>query len=163
RDPFARWEAGQQVATRALLDRVAALQSGAVSAPLDPYLVAAMRRTLADADGDPAFAAEALTLPGEPFLAGQLPVVDVDVIHAARETAGAQLGRALGAEFAAAYRSLADTGPYRIDGASIGRRALRNACLAYLAAADPQNGAALAKAQFEAAANMTDVLAALLV
>ncbi len=62
-----------------------------------------------------------------------------------------------------AYQALADAGPYRIDGASIGRRALRNACLAYLAAADPAHGAALAKAQFDAAANMTDVLAALAV
>jgi aminopeptidase N len=38
---------------------------------------------------------------------------------------------------------------------------LRNVCLAYLAAADPANGAALAKAQFDAAGNMTDALAAL--
>ena len=33
------------------------------AAPLDPDLVAAMRQTLADADRDPAFAAEALSLP----------------------------------------------------------------------------------------------------
>jgi len=64
-------------------------------------------------------------------------------------------------ELAAAYVALADAGPYRIDGASIGRRALRNTCLAYLAAAGPERGAALAKAQFDARANMTDVLAAL--
>jgi aminopeptidase N len=69
----------------------------------------------------------------------------------------------LAAEFATAYRELADAGPYSIDGASIGRRALRNTCLAYLAAADPGKGAALAMAQFEAGQNMTDVLAALTV
>ena len=108
-----------------------------------------MRRILADADRDPAFAAEALTLPSEAFLADQLAVVDVEAIHAARESARAALGEALAAEFAAAYRALADAGPYKIDGTSIGRRALRNACLAYLAAADPENGAALALAQFE--------------
>jgi aminopeptidase N len=38
---------------------------------------------------------------------------------------------------------------------------LRNACLAYLAASDPEKGAQLALAQFEAGRNMTDVLAAL--
>jgi aminopeptidase N len=162
-EPFARWEAGQQVATHVLLDRIAALRGGRVAAALDPDLVAAMRRTLDDADSDPAFAAEALTLPSESFLADQLPVVDVDAIHAARETARAELGQALRAELAAAYRSLAYTGPYQIDGASIGRRALRNTCLAYLAAADSERGAALAKAQFDAGANMTDVLAALTV
>src|SRR5271170_2818080 len=62
-DPFARWEAGQQVAARALLDRVEALRGGRAPAALAPDLVAAMRQTLADAGHDPAFAAEALTLP----------------------------------------------------------------------------------------------------
>ena len=97
------------------------------------------------------------------FLADQLTVVDVDAIHAAREAARGAIGAALAAEFAGSLRRLADPGPYRIDGASIGRRALRNACLAYLAAADPAKGAALAKAQFDAGRNMTDVLAALAV
>ncbi|TMJ65840.1 MAG: aminopeptidase N [Alphaproteobacteria bacterium] len=162
-EPFARWEAGQQVATKILLDRIGAHQRGEAPAPLDPDLIAAMRRILADAERDPAFAAEALSLPSEAFLADQLSVVDVDAIHAAREGARAALGEALAAEFAAAYRELADAGPYSIDGTSIGRRALRNACLGYLAAADPEKGAALAMAQLKAAQNMTDVLAALTV
>ena len=169
-DPFARWEAGQEVASRALLDRVEGFrraaelgQREAEPAPLDPDLVAAMRRSLADAGADPAFAAEALALPGEAFLADRMAVADVDAVHRARETARAEIGRALQAEFAAGYQALAEAGPYRVDGASIGRRALRNACLFYLAAADPAHGAALAKAQFDAAANMTDVLAALAV
>jgi aminopeptidase N len=162
-EPFARWEAGQQVATKILLDRIAGHQRGETPAPLEPDLVAAMRGILADADRDQAFAAEALTLPSEGFLADQLAVVDVDAIHAAREGARAALGRALAAEFAAGYRDLAAAGPYSIDGTSIGRRALRNACLAYLAAADPAKGAVLALAQFETGQNMTDVLAALTV
>jgi aminopeptidase N len=162
-EPFARWEAGQQVATQLLLDRIAAHRRGEASAPIDLDLVAAMRATLADADHDPSFAAEALTLPSEAFLADQLAIVDVDAIHAAREAARAALGKALAAEFAAAYQALADAGPYRIDGRSIGRRALRNASLAYLTAADPEQGAALAMAQFDTARNMTDVLAALMV
>ncbi len=162
-EPFARWEAGQQVATRILLDRIAACRRGEPPAPLDPDLEAAMQRTLADADRDPAFAAEALSLPSEPFLADQLAVADVDAVHTVREAARAAIGRALAAEFAAAYRALADAGPYRIDGVAIGRRALRNTALAYLAAADVERGAALAKAQFDAGGNMTDVLAALAV
>jgi aminopeptidase N len=162
-EPFARWEAGQQVATRVLLDGIEARRSGEGPAPLDPNLVTALRRILADADRDPAFAAEALTLPSEAFLADQLAVVDVDPIHAARESARVELGRALSMELASAYVALADAGPYHIEGAAIGRRALRNTCLAYIAAADAERGAALAKAQFDTRANMTDVLAALAV
>jgi aminopeptidase N len=160
-EPFARWEAGQEVATRALLDRVEALRRGAAPSPLDPDLVAAMRQILADAGNDPAFAGEALVLPSESFLADQMAVADIDAVHGARETARGEIGRALIAEFAAAYQT--PTGPYRIDGASIGRRALRNASLAYIAAADPDKGAELAKTQFDTTANMTDSLAALAV
>ncbi len=162
-EPFARWEAGQEVAARALLGRVEILRRGAAPGPIDPDLVAAMRQTLADAARDPAFAAEALALPTESLLADQLATIDVDAVHAARDTARTEIGQALLAEFAAAYEVLADPGPYRIDGAAIGRRALRNTSLAYIAAADPKRGAALAQAQFDAAANMTDVLAALTV
>src|SRR5262249_7894016 len=124
---------------------------------------AAFRRVLADAEHDPAFAAEALILPSEAFLADQLEVVDVDAIHTARETARIEIGRALSIELASAYVALADSGPYQIDGTALGRRALRNTCLGYLAAADAEKGAALAKAQFDARDNMTDVLAALTV
>jgi len=162
-EPFARWEAGQQVATRILLDGVEALRRGVAAQPLDPDLVTAMRCTLAEADRDPAFAAEALSLPSEAFLADQLAVVEVDAIHVSRESTRAALGRALSMELAGAYVGLADPGPHQIDGTSIGRRTLRNVCLAYLAAADPERGAALAKAQFDAGANMTNVLAALAV
>ena len=160
-DPVARWDAGQQVATRMLLERVAAYQRGQAMPPLDPDVVAAMRQTLADADRDPAFAAEAMALPSEANLADEMPVVAVEAIHAARDSARAALGQALAEPLAETYRRLADPGPYRIDGHSIGRRALRNVCLAYLAAGDRASGARLAKAQFDAEANMTDVLAAL--
>ena len=60
----------------------------------------------------------------------------------------------------ATYQRLDDPGEYRIDGLSIGHRALRNVCLGYLAAAGA-DGIALARAQFDAGRNMTDVLAAL--
>jgi aminopeptidase N len=177
-DPVARWDAGQQVAIRILLDRVAAHQQAAEQGPpassrhaggtpalqmpsLDPDLVAAIRQTLADGDHDPAFAAEALILPSEATLADEMKIVDPEAIHAARETARAEIAIALREPFAAAYRRLADPGPYKTDGLSIGRRALRNVSLSYLAAGDPASGARVAKAQFDAGANMTDVLAAL--
>ncbi|MGE5270374.1 MAG: aminopeptidase N [Thiohalocapsa sp.] len=165
-DPVARWDAGQQVATRMLLDQVAAYRDGQPVAAVDPDVIAAMRQTLADADRDPAFAAEALMLPSETTLAEEMAVVAVEAIHAVRDNARAAIGETLADPLNDAYRRLTDAGPYRIDGRSIGRRALRSACLGYLAAADRAAGARLAKAQFDAAqagrgANMTDVLAAL--
>ena len=161
-DPFVRWESGQQYATQLLLAMAAAWRRGETPV-VDQGLIDALAATLRDADADPAFAAEALTLPGEAFLADYMAVADVDAIHAARDSARTAIGRALNAALRATYERLTDKGPYQIDGISIGRRALRNACLAYLAADGSADGIARAKAQFDAGQNMTDVLAALAV
>ncbi|HUI35749.1 MAG TPA: aminopeptidase N [Stellaceae bacterium] len=160
-DPVARWDAGQRAATAVLLERVALWREGKRLSPLDPDLVEAARHNLTNSVGDRAFAAEALLLPSELTLADEMTVVDVEAIHAVREEARAGIAAALANEFAAVYRELADPGPYTTDGAAIGRRALRNVCLGYLAAGNSRDGARLAKAQFDAQHNMTDVLAAL--
>jgi aminopeptidase N len=161
-DPFVRWESGQQYATYLMLEMAAAWRRGEKPG-LEQGVIDALAATLRGADTDPAFAAEALVLPGEAFLADQMEIADVDAIHAVRDAARAAIGRALRAELRAAYDRLTDAGEYRIDGNAIGRRSLRNACLGYLAANGEAEGVALAKAQFDAAQNMTDVLAALAV
>jgi aminopeptidase N len=158
-DPFVRWESGQQYATRVLLDLIPVWHRNEIL-PIDPGLIEAMSETLAQSDKDPAFVAEALSLPGEGFLADQMDVADVDAIHAVRDAARMAIAEALHDRLRATYDHYTDTGPYSIDGAAIGRRSLRNTCLAYLSAGgDP----ALAKRQFDTAGNMTDQLVALAV
>ena len=103
------------------------------------------------------------SLPGEAYLADQQEIVDPDALHAARQAARIAIGQALHEDLRATYERLADPGPYRIDGAAIGQRALRNTCLAYLVAAGDTDSVRLAKAQVDQGANMTDVLAALAV
>jgi aminopeptidase N len=158
-DPFVRWDSGQQYAAAFMLEQVARVQRG--EAPgFDPALAEAVANTLSGADADPAFAAEALVLPGEGFLADQMETADPEAIHTVRRHLRQQIGTRCGAALRAAYTALTEDGPYRIDGRSIGRRSLRNSCLAYLAAAG-EEGVALAAAQYRAATNMTDQLAAL--
>ncbi len=161
-DPFVRWELAQQYATHLLLAMAASWRRDETP-ELDHGLIDALAATLREADADHAFAAEALSLPGEAFLADQMAVADVDAIHAVRDSARTAIGQALRDDLRATYERLTDSGPYRIDGAAIGRRALRNACLAYLAAGGDADGIARAKAQFDAGQNMTDVLASLAV
>jgi aminopeptidase N len=156
-DPFVRWESGQQFAASALLGMVAAIQAGDEPA-VDPALIEAMSSAL---DQEPAFAAEALALPGDAMLADKMDVVDADAIHAARNMARSAIGRTLSGKLRALYDNLTDTSGYTIDGPAIGRRSLRNACLSYLVAAGDAAAVQLAKAQFDAGQNMTDVLAAL--
>jgi aminopeptidase N len=156
-DPFVRWDSGQQYATTLLLDGIDLLARGERMYP-DQGLIDAMRETLHGAAADPAFAAEALILPGEAFLADQMKVVDVEHIHQARQHLRAELGLALQAPFRDTYHAMQDDGPYAPDGAAIGRRSLKNVCLGYLCAAGDID---LVQAQYAAGRNMTDVLAAL--
>jgi aminopeptidase N len=158
-DPFVRWDSGQQYAAMALLDMVAALQQGDTPT-IDPGLVDAAGAAL---EQEPAFAAEALVLPAETTLADMMTVVDADSIHTARDLTRTAIGKALSERLRAVYDSLTDHGPYENDGAAIGRRSLRNACLAYLVATGDAAAVRLAKAQFDAGQSMTDVLAALAV
>ncbi|HVC63331.1 MAG TPA: aminopeptidase N [Acetobacteraceae bacterium] len=161
-DAFVRWESGQQYATQVLLGQIEPWRHGAPLGTPDG-LIAAAAATLTGAAADPAFAAEAMLLPSEAFLADQMAVADPDAIHAVREAARAAIGAYLAPILQAAYEQSAEAGPYQIDGASIGRRALRNVCLAYIAAGNHRYGATLAKSQFDSWRNMTDVLAALAV
>jgi aminopeptidase N len=159
-DPFARWDAGQQYAGQMLLDMVAAFRRGD-TLDIEAGLVEAVEATLEGAVSDSAFAAEAMTLPSEMALMDQMKQIDVDGVHAARRFARQAIGEALWPKLAAAYERLGDRGPYRTDGASIGRRALRNICLSYMVATGRDEAVVLAKQQFDADDNMTDVLAAL--
>src|SRR5690606_13198546 len=111
---------------------------------------------------DPDFAAQIILLPSEQTLAQILGQdVDVDAIHAARERLRASIAAQAKDALLSAYHRMEVTGPYRPDADHAGRRALRNACLGYLAAAPGREGVALAAAQFRDADNMTDSIAAL--
>ena len=156
-DPFNRWDALQQYATIVLLEAVQGQQMGQPFA-LDEGLREAIAATLRDAARDPAFAAEALLLPGESLLADAMDVVDPDAIRDVREATRKALGLALQAEFAAAYASFGETDAADVSGPAMARRAMKNTALGYLCAAGDNSRAA---GQFKSSANMTDRLAAL--
>ena len=159
-DSFNRWEAGQRLASRLILAASSTLAAG--EAPVWPEgFVTAVARVLEGAAADPAFAAEALSLPGEATLAEQMEVVDPDALHAARNGLRLHLAEQLGAQFAACYERMSSTDAYQPDAQAAGRRALRNLCLSYLSEIDSVENRALALAQFNAADNMTDQFAAL--
>jgi aminopeptidase N len=161
-DGFVRWDAGQQLMVSALREVEAALARGD-EPTLDPALRSAVASLLAEQAPDPAVAAQMLTLPGESYLvelAAHAGGADIDGIHGAREWLRRALAAALEQEFLACFERNAPAGPYAPSGSQIGRRSLRNTCLAYLATRG-ETGLAPARAQFAAADNLTDRLTAL--
>ncbi|WP_084462844.1 aminopeptidase N [Oceanibaculum pacificum] len=157
-DEFNRWEAGQALARRLMLDMVAARSAGREMAVADSF-VDAFRRVLTDEGVDPAFRAQALALPSEGDLGESMATIDVDGIHAAREHLRRVLAERLKPEMTTIYHAMAVRG-VQLDGPAIGKRALRNLLLGYLAGLDA-DGLALAEAQFQSAQVMTDSVAAL--
>jgi aminopeptidase N len=163
-DAFNRWEAGQRLATRLLLAGIA--QGGQGSDWISAAFLDACARVLADGlAGDPALAAEALALPSETVLADSVAAagkaIDPDAIFNARIALRRALAAHCRAQFEAAWAALAPTEPYAPDGAQLGRRALRNTCLGYLAEAAPLEMAPRLAALIANDGNMTDVFAAL--
>jgi aminopeptidase N len=157
-DDFMRWEAAQLLGQREILANVGRYAKG-VEPILQPELVEAFQALLSDADSDPALVAEALALPGEDYLGEQMPVIDVDGIHAARKFVKSGLGNTLRDAFMARYTSMSGSGPYSKAPGEMARRSLRNVCLSFLLETDA--GVEMALAQLDSSDNMTDSLAAL--
>ena len=151
-DAFNRWEAGQRLMATIILEHG--------GEPSQEFL-AACARVLEGSAADPAFAAEALALPSESFLAEQMHVVDPDALHAARNGLRRRIAQALRGRLLAVYEANATSGPYSPDAASAGRRALRNLCLGFLMELADDEARALCLAQYERADNMTESFAAL--
>ncbi len=159
-DAFNRWEAGQALATRILLKGVEEIRAGHTMQVPTSY-AEAIGRVLSDGSKDPAFAAECLQLPGEGFLAERMEVADPDAIHQARAHLMREIATRYRTRFEGAFRHFAVQGPYSPDAAAAGRRALRNAALAYVSTIDDGTSRALAFLEYRRAENMTDAMAAL--
>jgi len=160
RDPFNRWEAGQQLFTRLLLERANTGEPGGV---VPSGLVRAVAALVEDQSVDPSLAAEALRLPGFDYLAGLMEPVRVEALDDAREHLRAGLAEALRDSFLAAFERCRDDGPYRFDADAVARRRLRGACLSYLMAAQTgrEDIVRRCEARFDEADNMTDTMMAL--
>ncbi|MGX9855962.1 aminopeptidase N [Limimaricola variabilis] len=155
-DPFNKWEAGRDLARTGLL---AMILDGAGP---DAGYVDALGQAVTDEALDPAFRARLLALPGEDELAqaifetGTAP--DPTAIHAAREALRRAIAERLGDTLSRLYETHQVTGPYSPEAKDAGRRALTNAALSLLTLTQ---GGDRARAQYRAADNMTQQIAAL--
>jgi aminopeptidase N len=156
-DDFNRWEAAQKLATQILLE--GAKNGGKLSG--EAHYVEAIGAVLKDAEKDPAYAAYMLLPPVDTELSHAMKTPDPDGIFAARIALIREVAAAHGMRMKQLYDAMTTPGKFDPGAAQAGRRALRNACLRYLTAADDEAAAALADAHYRAATNMTDMIAGL--
>ena len=155
---FNRWRALNDLIGNALV--ASSRRSSGTPRPLSPELVDAVLGSAGDDSLDPAFRAQALALPGEVEIARLVGTdVDPERIHAVSEAAKTAIGTRGRASFETLLAITDPCAAFSPDAESVGRRALANAALGYLAAAsgDPS----LAVERYASATNMTDRLAAL--
>ena len=148
-DPFARWDAGQQLAVR-LIQRLMKDRS----AKLDQHFVEAWRNILHDKTIDGAFATQLLALPSEQYLIELFAPVDLDNLLQARYFMRQQLAEQLHNDWLMKYQELKTQN-------SVNARVLKNRCLAYLNVLDDAPSQQLIIEQLTNAKNMTDEIAAL--
>ncbi len=158
-DPYCRWDAAQTLAHRRIKAVHGALEAGEAPTLDEPFL-AAFGRAL-ESEADPQLLAQALTLPAESVLADRLESVDPGRVHDARAFVEARLGTLHRELLLSLYQRLEDRGPYSLKPEAMGARSLRNLCLRYLFAGSQMRDGTLPIAHFEAASNMTDMVAAL--
>jgi aminopeptidase N len=156
-DLFNRWEAGQDLARDLILARA----DGRPDEVGEERFAAAMGRALADQSADPAFKAQALSLPSEADLAMAQDPADPAAIHQARDALRARLAVHLSELLHRLHGGLQEAGEFSPDSASAGRRALRNGALELLAADPHADNRERAIGHFRAAANMTDAMGGL--
>jgi aminopeptidase N len=166
-DAFNRWEAGQRLAGKLILDATKTISTGGkvtwpqAYADAITWIVEQTMNKNPSGKADWAFTAELLSLPGEATLAEQLDVVDPDALHAARNSLRRFIAETQQVALNTLIYTTAPTGPFKPTTAEAGRRALRNLCLGYLAELDSKEVRAQALQQFKSGDNMTDQYAAL--
>ncbi|MDH5181526.1 MAG: aminopeptidase N [Gammaproteobacteria bacterium] len=157
---FNRWEAGQQLAVNIMLGLMDDYRADKVLM-IPNLFVDAFRKVLQDKQLDKSLAALALSLPAENYLAEQREEIDVEAIHHVRQFMRRELALALREEFYQVYQDNRSDAAFVFNAQAMGQRALKNIALAYLLETEEAAAIELCVSQFNAAHNMTDVMAAL--
>lgn len=141
---FARWDASQMLLAKYIRQNVTNVQTGS-EVQLSEDLIDAFRGVLLDENLEPAFIAQVFSLPSINEITGWYKQIDVDAVDTVLNSITVSLSAALEDELSATYHTLKQA-EYTIDHAAIGKRALRNQCLQFLAHTDKGN--TLVKAQY---------------
>lgn len=159
-DAFSRWNAGQELAANIMLRLINAYDKKKTLTVPENF-IAAYRKLLTNTKLNKQLAAEMLCLPTEASLYELLDEVDVVAVHEVRQQVQQQLARALSADFLLVYQNNHISGEYKITAEAMGKRSLKNICLAYLMQTNDAQIRQMCLLQFNDADNMTDIMGAL--
>ncbi|MCE0492558.1 aminopeptidase N [Vibrio salinus] len=154
---FARWDAGQMLLAKHIRSNISRVEKGQ-DVIWPESIITAFKGVLTNDSLEAAFIAEMLTLPGLSEVFGWYEQIDIDYIDTVLTSLKKTLASELKEAFAQCYQALF-LPEYTTDHGSIGKRALKNVCLLYLAYTE--DGDALVNEQYRTSNNMTDTIAAM--
>jgi aminopeptidase N len=158
-DLFSRWQALTDLALPVLCEGAKQARAGQ-PVTFNDALKQSLLAIIADDTLEPAFRAQALALPSEADIARELGGdIDPDAIHTARQAIIKDIAVAGLGIFKDLLAQMATDEPYNPDAKAAGRRALKNAALAYVVQAE--NDPLKAAEAYGKADNMTDLSHAL--
>ncbi|MEL6743908.1 MAG: DUF3458 domain-containing protein, partial [Pseudomonadota bacterium] len=157
-DLFNRWQALNTAATDAMVNRY----HNTPNADAEAHLIDALGAVAIDTHVEPAFAAQALSLPSEHDVARKIgKEIDAERVHVACHGLVAALGTKLGTAGLDRVAALRESEAQLNDLEQAGVRSLRNTLLALLVSGGVEGAAQYAFEQHQSAETMTDRLAAL--
>jgi aminopeptidase N len=159
-DPVTRWDAAQRTFVAAMLWLARERRAGRPMT-LMPVVEHVVAHLVEDDASDPALIALAITPPDPAYVAAMEAEQDAEGVVAARVFLMRELAARLRVPFEALVARHKPRERYAPTQSQIGPRKLRNVALRYLGALDDAGTRALAVAQYDAADNMTDAVAAL--
>ena len=174
-DPFNRWEAGQILGRKLVLDLyAAAMKAGALDAEaiaqssrdaggVSSSLVEAFRSLLNAKDLDGQYRAYAIGLPSTSELIGAIPEADPVVLHHVRSFIVKEIAMRLRPDLEAAIADNEDAPgvAWEFNASACARRALKNRAVGYLAALKDDAVTESIFDRFKSATNMTDEISSL--
>ncbi|MGB5446531.1 MAG: aminopeptidase N, partial [Psychromonas sp.] len=161
-DDFSRWDAGQTLFNKYLVENVARLHKQQ-EMQLPELFIEGFKTVLLSEQLDPSLIADMFEFVSESGAMELFDRVDIDALHQAREFMLNQLAAGLHHEFIGVYDNHQVLGEYVPVVADIANRKLANLALLFIAKADPALANELVQQQINNSNNMTDHLGALVV
>lgn len=159
-DEFNRWEAGQVLARKLMLDLVSDFQNKEPLV-LNNHFLHGIKCILCDSSLDKEFIAKAMTLPGEGEIMDLMDVADPDAVHIVRTFIRKQIAFELKEELLHTVKNNRNSEEYEFNHSNMARRALKNTALAYLGALEDVETTELVMNEYRNSTNMTEEIAAL--
>ncbi len=159
-DAFSRWEAGQEICSKAMVELVEQEMAGKAMV-VNQGLIDAIGVLLQSHDLDRALVAEMMMFPAQSYLAEKFTQINVAAIFKASQFIYAKLSEIYFDLLLSFYKENNIQGEYSLSTKAVAQREFKNRCLAWLMYTERDEIFELCFEQFESASNMTDSIAAL--